>query len=87
MIEKEPGNHKIHRLRVIHIYEADYNLLLSVKWRQALNHANDNQLLNPYQLGGVPGRNCPDVVYCEEIEYEIFQATRTPLGKFDNDSH
>ncbi len=32
MIEKELGNHKIHRLRVIHIYEADYNLLLCVKW-------------------------------------------------------
>ena len=32
MILKEPGNTKIHRLRVIHIYEADYNLLLGVKW-------------------------------------------------------
>jgi hypothetical protein len=31
MIQKDPGNSKIHRLRVIHIYEADYNLLLGVK--------------------------------------------------------
>ena len=31
MIQKEPGNSKIHRLWVIHIYEADYNLLLGVK--------------------------------------------------------
>ena len=28
-ILKEPGNIKIHRTRVIHIYEADYNLALS----------------------------------------------------------
>ena len=27
MIEKDPGNPLIHRLRVIHLYECDYNLL------------------------------------------------------------
>jgi hypothetical protein len=32
MIEKEPGNPKIHRLRVIHLYEADYNLLRGIFW-------------------------------------------------------
>ena len=32
MIEKEPGNPKIHCLRVIHLYEADYNLLLAIFW-------------------------------------------------------
>lgn len=31
MILKEEGNTKINRLRVIHLYEADYNLLLGVK--------------------------------------------------------
>jgi hypothetical protein len=30
MILNEPNNHKIHRLRVIHLYEADYNLILGV---------------------------------------------------------
>jgi hypothetical protein len=28
MIKKEPGKSKVHRLRVIHIYEADHNFLL-----------------------------------------------------------
>jgi hypothetical protein len=36
MIFKEPGNIKIHRTRVIHIYEADYNLAMGLKWRAAL---------------------------------------------------
>ena len=31
MIFKDTGCVKIHRLQVIHIYEADYNLLLAVK--------------------------------------------------------
>jgi hypothetical protein len=29
---QEPCNIKIHRLRVIHLYEADLNLILGVKW-------------------------------------------------------
>ena len=36
MIEKEPGNPKIHRLRVIHLYEADYNLILGTFWARKL---------------------------------------------------
>jgi hypothetical protein len=32
MIEKTPGNPRINKLRVIHLYEADYNLLLKKIW-------------------------------------------------------
>jgi hypothetical protein len=30
MIEKDPGNPRIERLRVIHLFEADYNLSLKL---------------------------------------------------------
>ena len=42
MIDKEPGNVKIHRLRVIHIiYEPDYNILVGVVYkRQFYTHNN-----------------------------------------------
>ena len=30
MIYKEQGNVKIHQLRVVHIYKADYNFLIGV---------------------------------------------------------
>ena len=36
---KDPGRPKIHRLRVIHLYELDYNLYLAVKWRALVRHA------------------------------------------------
>jgi hypothetical protein len=36
---KDPDNVRIHRTRVIHIYEADYNLTLGIKWRMALYQA------------------------------------------------
>ena len=39
MLFKEKNNIKIHRTRVIHIYKADYNLILGLKWRLALYQA------------------------------------------------
>jgi hypothetical protein len=32
MIEKDPGNPRIERLRVIHLFKADYNLSLKLLW-------------------------------------------------------
>jgi hypothetical protein len=68
MIEKEPGNPKIHRLRVIHLYEAGYNLILSVKWRHLLHLACDNQFLNESQYGSRPGKEAMDAVFVRELE-------------------
>jgi hypothetical protein len=36
MIEKIPGCPKINKLRVIHLYEADYNIILKIIWAQKL---------------------------------------------------
>ena len=55
MIFKDIGVFKIHRLRIIHIYEADFNLFLAIKWRQLLRTADDANLINPGQYGGRPG--------------------------------
>ena len=86
MLEKDPGEPKIHRLHVIHIYEADYNLLLSIQWRNLMQLTEDNQLLNEGQYGARPDRNAHDPVFIEEMQYEICQASRTPLVKVDNDA-
>jgi hypothetical protein len=51
MIQKEPGNTKIHGLNMIHIYEADFNCLIGVKWRQLLHEATHKQTLHPGQHG------------------------------------
>jgi hypothetical protein len=47
MIQKEPRKSKVHRLRVIHIYEADYNFLLQAKWHDLLCHSEKHKLLYP----------------------------------------
>ena len=86
MIFKEPGNYKIHRLRVIHIYEADFNLLLAVKWRQLL-HANESKnLINKGLYGSRPGRDAQTLTFLEELKYDISYTTRRTLFNFDNDA-
>ena len=79
MIQKDKNNTKIHRLRVIHIYEADYNLLLGLKWRELLYHAEDNNLLHHGQFGSRPQRSAPDLVLLEELMTEISRITRKSL--------
>ena len=48
--EKDPVHPKIHRLQIIHILEWDYNLILSVKWRELVHHMEDNKLFTDYQF-------------------------------------
>jgi len=56
-ILKEERNRKVHRLRVLHLYEADYNLLLRMNWRKSTHQSVDNNLLHNSQYVEVPGRD------------------------------
>lgn len=85
MIVKDPGQFKIHRLRVIHLYDAGYNLILGIKWRALMHHAIDKKLLNPGQYGR-PGGSPMEPVFIEEMENEISRASRKSMVKFDNDA-
>jgi len=86
MIFKEPGNTKIHRLRVIHLYEADLNLILGVKWRALTHHGIDNHLFSKWQFGGLPGRDALTPVLLEDIQMEISRASNTTLCCTDFDA-
>ena len=55
MIEKDLGSAKIHRLRVIHLYKCNLNLLLGLYIREMGQHCKDNYLLNKGSYGGQPG--------------------------------
>ena len=58
MILKEEGNFKIHRLRVIHLYEQDYNLLLALKWRQQTQHCSQKKKFTPLSIRRSPRKGC-----------------------------
>ena len=60
---------------MIHIYEADFNLALGIKWRVAMHHAQALNALNAGQFGSRPRRNATDPVFIEELQREISRAT------------
>ena len=86
MLHKDPGNPRIHRLRIIHLYEADYNLLLTIKWRQATHHAEDKQLLNDGLDGSRPGRSAHDPALIKVLQHEIYRMSMKPGINFDLDA-
>jgi hypothetical protein len=87
MIEKVPGNPKINKLRVIHLYEADYNLLLKIIWaRRLVWHANDKDRINEGQAGSRPDRNATDVAIQKEMKFFYSTITNTGLATMDNDA-
>ena len=83
---KDPDNVRIHRTRVIHIYEADYNLMLGIKWRVALYQAEAFRELNEGQFGSRPRRNAIDPVFIEEMQFEISRASRKMLVQTNYDA-
>ena len=76
MIYKEPGNIKIQRLRVIHLYEADQSTLWGEKWDKSLRKVVDDKTLNFGQFGGLPGRDCTAITFLEEVCLEYSNFTR-----------
>lgn len=86
MIFKDHGIFKIHRLRVIHIFEADLNLLYACKWRQLVNHADANHLIHSGQFGGRPGYEATTMALLEELRIDVSIMTRRTLMTFDNDA-
>jgi hypothetical protein len=87
MIEKEPGNPRIHRLRVIHLYEADYNLILGIFWAWKLVPlTEDNRLFNKGCYGSRPGLSAVDPLLLEELQVSISYLSRTNQVTFHNDA-
>ena len=87
MIHKLDGSYNINKLRVIHIFEADYNGLLGILFnRRTLYEAETNQLLNNNQWGSRPHRQAEDALMLKELTYNITNNTKTTLATFDNDA-
>jgi hypothetical protein len=87
MIEKVKGCPRIDKLRIIHLYEADYNLLLKIVWaRKTVWHAHNNHKLYEGQAGSRPNQRAIDIVLQKEMKYTYARLTRTNLGTIDNDA-
>jgi hypothetical protein len=71
---------------VIHLYEADYNLILAVKWRQLIHHCEDQKLLHPSLYGAQSGCGALEPIFIEEPSSAITRMSRKPLIKNAEDA-
>ena len=87
MIHKLDGSFHINKLRVIHLFEADYNGLIGILFnRRVLYHAEKLHVLNNNQWGGRPHRQAEDALMLKELTYNLAINTKTTLATFDNDA-
>jgi hypothetical protein len=86
-IEKIPGQPLIDKLRVIHIYEADWNLILKYFVSHQLTHTacRDNTVTSE-QAGGRIGRSSGDMAAKTTITHEICRLQRLNGAVFYNDA-
>jgi hypothetical protein len=86
MIYKKPGVYLIDCLRVIHLFEADYNFVIGLIFgRRALYSGIAQNTLHPSQWAQ-PGRRCADVVVMRELTLSMAHMLKIEMGGFENDA-
>lgn len=87
MIEKIPGVPRINKLRVIHLYEVDYNAFNKMIWqRGVIWDAHQQATLNPAQSGSRPYHTSREVVMSKDQKYLHSQLTCSSMATMDNDA-
>jgi hypothetical protein len=86
LIKKDPGNPRIHRLRVIHLYEDYYNLMLGMTYHSTLHAAEDQNILHEGNYGSRPCQSSLDLIGIEVLQVEYSHLTRLAHLKFSNDA-
>ena len=87
MIEKDIGRPAINRLRIIHLFEADFNLFLKLQWGSRLvRNAVKLDLLNANQHGSIPDRTAMDPVMLTQLTTDLSRILKCNLARFDNDA-
>ena len=86
MTHKKPGACLIEKLRVIHLFEAGCNFIISTVFgRRAMHSGVDNNTLHQSQWAQ-PGRQCSEAVIVRELTLGVSKMTKTPLAGFANDA-
>jgi hypothetical protein len=87
VLEKDFGIPKIHRLRIIHLYEVNLNLLMGIYFARILViHIEDHQGFNIGCYGNRPGLSAHEPVLVEELQNSISYLSRTNQIGIDFDA-
>ena len=86
MLEKQPGNPLIHRLRIIFLLEADFNIALRIIWMRRLFPAADKMGFSKEQWGSRKNRNSTDCATMKLLTFESYRHRRTWIAMMAMDA-
>ena len=87
MIEKDDGKPYLTRLRIIHLFEADYNLFLKILFgKRMVSNGEKYNALNDQQHGSRPRRMTMDALFLARLEKDLIRQTKTNAAHMDNDA-
>lgn len=87
MIEKIPGKPLLHKLRVTHLIESDFNLMIGILWgRRMVAQAEKMKLLGEEQGGSRKERSANEVAAIKHAIYSILRLTKANRASFNNDA-
>ena len=87
MIEKIPGKPLLNKLRIIHLIESDFNLMIGILWgRRLVWHGEERKQFDDGQSGSRPGKRCQDLLSKKDAILSIWRMSRTDGIFFDNDA-
>ena len=87
ILEKIPGKPIIKKLRIIMLFEADFNFMLKLIWgRRLVRHAEKYLCLGTSNHGSQAGRQTIDALLEKLLLYEYARLTRTSLVTVDNNA-
>ena len=85
--QKKPNTPRINKIRIINIYEADYNLLQKFFWpKLSTKHAEASHTLGKNTWGCRSGCSADNVAMLDKSMTEVHRLTFTNLFKFQNDA-
>ena len=87
ILEKIPGKPMLEKLRIIMLYEADFNYVLKLVWgKKLVQNAEKHQSLGECNHGSRAGRQTHNALLQKLLLYEQARLSRSSLITVDNDA-
>ena len=86
MIYKKSGNVELELLRIIKMFETNFNLTMGILFaRQEIQYQSEKSIIHKDQYS-CPGGECPDSAINKVIHYHMSHYFKTPLDAFESDA-
>ena len=85
LLPKDDGC-RVHRYRLLHLYEADLNLYLKIVLARRVRDRTEKGSIGDEQWGGRKAKSAPDMGLTTVLTFDYCQMSTTPLGYVDLDA-